>query len=173
MAKSLITLVALSCACAAIPTIARADISNYPMVDHFCYMIDQDGTVINLDLVCNPDAPEQAARNAELEARMQAAITDGNPMFCDFLLESATRDDSSVSAQSSIDIPVVCTALMDAEGVSIDMQLRANGNQLIGNAYETVGRVRADDQYTFSATFLGDYIPPVRELEVEYFINGG
>ncbi len=147
--------------------LAQINTANY-----FCYQINEVGNIVNLEPVCDPEADTRAQDQAELNARIQQAIVNNDPMYCEFLLDSSTRNGSSVSAQASIDIPVVCTALRAASGVNVSMTLRANGNQLIGSAYETVGEIRSTDNYRFEATFVGDYIPPISALELEYTISG-
>jgi len=155
---------------------ARAGVANLPAIAYFCYMIDQQGVLIDLELVCDPNArlraAAEAARAAEEAERRKLALERGEPVYCRFFTEMASRIENS-EGDYVISVPTTCEVFRDSSGFQLWMQLKLNGSRILGEARETYSLVQAGDSFIFDAEFEGEFAlnPAKQDLSVIYWVK--
>ncbi len=154
---------------------AQASPKNYSSLDYYCYMVQQDGEVRDLELVCNPNALQEAAERAErAEATREAynsAVNRGDPLFCSFLTENTSVSENPNTSDYIISVPTVCTAIQDTEGVSVWMQLRVDGTRILGETTESVSLLLSGDKFIFDAEFFGEFAPSRGNVSILYRVR--
>lgn len=149
---------------------ASAQISAFPLVDLACYQIQESGLIVDLELVCNPDAISEAAEQAELEAEINRAIASGAPAYCSFVEEGIRYFEDS-DGRYKVAIPSVCTALEDLDNFTVFMQLK-QGNRILGETTKSLTMAIEGDSFTFDADFFGEFAPAqLRNLRVLYRVQ--
>lgn len=114
MTKPIVSAVALIGACLLLPTAARAN--DYSAINHYCYMVDGAGNVVNLSHMCinrnplpasNPTAVAEsrpALSGVALEEALNTAAVLHADTFCEARARGGTKreaDEAAVSAMAS------------------------------------------------------------------------
>jgi hypothetical protein len=118
MIKPILPAAALIGASLLLPTVARAN--NYSGINHYCFLVDGAGEVINLSQMCvnrNP-APAAESRAALSGAALEEALTTGTVIhadaFCEARAQGGTRREANNAATSAL------ASYMVSEGISAD-----------------------------------------------------
>ncbi len=151
---------------------AKAGLSNLPEIAYACYMINSQGVLINLELVCDPKARLRAATVAEDAERRKLALKRGEAVYCKFLTEAATLMETKDN-KYKLSVPAICEVLKDANGLTLWMQLKENGNRILGETSKSHSLVQAGDTFIFDAEFFGEFAlnPAIEDLSVIYLVR--
>ncbi|MBU6230118.1 MAG: hypothetical protein KGQ93_10540 [Cyanobacteria bacterium REEB459] len=151
---------------------AKAGLSTLPAIAYRCYMINAQGVLINLELVCDPNARLRAAAAAKDAERRKRALKQGEAVYCNFLTEATTLTETKDS-KYKLSVPAICEVLKDANGLTLWMQLKENGNRILGETSKSHSLVQAGDTFIFDAEFFGEFAlnPAKEDLSVIYLVR--
>ena len=135
-----------------------------PTTDYYCYMVGQDGSLVDLETLCfEPEEPEEP-----VEASGQGDL----PISCNFLPEPEGVEQSEGAL--NLAIPFTCEAEEDIAASNMTLRLVVNGEASGSALSQSMPALAEGETYDSVATFtVADPPENPNSVIVEYVIQEG